>query len=105
MIITRILKETSYFEFSELINKYKSKIKVSPHAYFRLSETQRKVYKDDSLIRILSEDKPIFVGIQQNGNYAAFFSKKQGYMRLIFKVTEEHIEIITFYITDHIPDI
>ena len=41
MSITRILKEVSYFEFSELINRYKSKVKVSSHAYFRLSEMQR----------------------------------------------------------------
>ena len=102
---TRILKEVGHFEFRELIDKYKDQIKVNSHAYFRLSEQQRKVYKDETLIKILTEENPAFIGVQQNQNYAAFFSKKQCYIRLMFKVTESSIEIVTFYITDHIPKI
>lgn len=105
MVQTRIIKETSYFQFRELIDKYKEKIKINPHAYFRLSEMQRKVFKDDTLKAILTEEKPAFIGLQQNKNYAAFFSKKKGYMRIMFAVKKEHIEIVTFYITDHIPKI
>lgn len=95
----------NYFEYKVLIDKFKEKIKVNPHAYFRLNEMQRKVYKDESLIEMLTEEKPAFIGIQKNQNYATFFSKKQGYLRLIFRVTKENIEIITFYITDKIPKI
>ncbi len=105
MTATRIIRGLTYLEFKEVIDKYKGRIKVNPHAYFRLDEMQRKVYKDDTLIGLLTEEKPAFVGIQQNNNYAAFFSRKQGYIRLIFKVTEQGIEIITFYTTDHIPKI
>ena len=103
MAETRIIKEVSYTEFRELIDKHK--IKVSPHAYFRLNEMQRKVYKDDDLIEMLTEEKPAFIGIQNNKNYAAFFSKKQGYLRLMLKVTNENIEIVTFYVTAQIPKI
>lgn len=103
MTATRIVKALTYLEFKEVIDKYEGRNKVNPHAYFRLDEMQRKVYKDDTLIGLLTGEKPAFVGIQQNHNYAAFFSRKQGYIRLIFKVTEKGIEIITFYITDHIP--
>ena len=105
MAETRIIREVSYFEFRELIERFKGKIKVNSHAYFRLNEQQRKVYKDEALIGLLTEEKPAFSGIQGNKNYAAFFRKKQGYLRLLFKVTKENIEIVTFYITDHLPKI
>lgn len=105
MVETRIIKEVTYFEFREVIEKYKNNIKINAHAYFRLSEMQRKVYKDYTLIQILTEEKPEFIGRQQNGNYAVFFIRKQGYMRLIFKIVQQNIEIITFYMIDHIPKI
>ncbi len=105
MTETRIIKEVGYFEYRELIDRFEGRLKVNLHAYFRLNEMQRKVYKDDALITTLAEEKPAFVGIQKNQNYAAFFSRKQGYLRLMFKVTKEHIEIVTFYITDKIPKI
>ena len=101
----RIIKEADYFEFRELVDKFKGKIKINPHAYFRLSKQQRKIYKDEALIEMLTEEKPAFIGIQKNQNYATFFSKKQGYLRLMFKVTKENIEIVTFYITKNIPKI
>ena len=105
MTETRIIKEVDYFEYRRLIDKFKDKIKVNPHAYFRLNEMQRKVYKDKALIDLLTEDKPAFIGIQKNQNYATFFSKKQGYLRLMFKVIKTNIEIVTFYITDNIPKV
>ena len=63
---------------------------------------QRKYYKDEALIEILTKEKPVFIGLQQNNNYAVFFSRKQSYLRLILKITKQ-IEIITFYITNQIP--
>ena len=101
MSTTRIIKEINYFEFKELISNYK--IKVNSHAYFRLNEMQRKIYKDDVLIDILTKEKPTLIGIQQNKNYAIFFARKEGYLRIIFNINLSNIEIITFYIIDHIP--
>ena len=101
----RIIKKLSYFEFKELLNKYSNNIIVNSHAYFRLSEMQRNVYKDDSLINVLSEEAPALIGIQNNGNYAAFFTRKNGYLRIIFKMNLENIEIVTFYITNTLPKI
>ena len=103
MAATRIVKELSYAAYKELIEK--RPIRVSPHAYFRLSQMQRKVYKDETLIKMITEEKPAFIGIQQNQNYAVFFSRKKGYQRLMFKVTSQYIEVITFYLCDHIPKI
>jgi len=102
---TRIIKKVEYLEFRRIIDRFKDKIKVNSHARFRLNEMQRKVYKDEVLIEILSTERPAFVGVQNNRNYAAFFGKKQGYFRLVFKVTTENIEIITFYITNNIPKV
>ncbi len=105
MAETRIIKEVNYFEYRGLIDRFKDKIKVNPHTYFRLNEQQRNVYKDEALIELLTEEKPAFIGIQNNKNYATFFSKKQGYLKLMFKVTKTNIEIVTFYITENIPKI
>ncbi len=105
MAETRIIKEIDYFKYRELIDRLKSKIKVNPHAYFKLNEMQRKVYKDEVLKELLTEEKPAFIGIQKNQNYTVFFSKKQGYLRLMFKVTKTNLEIVTFYITENIPKI
>ncbi len=102
---TRVVKEVSTLEFRNLLSKYKGRIKVNSHAYFRLSQMQRKVYKDDTLIMLLTEESPLLVGIQQNNNYAAFFRKKKGYLRIIFKITPQHIEIITFYLAEQVPKI
>lgn len=105
MVETRIIKEVDYFEYRRLVDRFKDKIKINPHAYFRLNEMQRKVYKDEALIELLTEEKPAFIGIQKNQNYAAFFSKKKGYLRLMFNATKTNIETVTFHITDNIPKI
>jgi len=104
---TRIIKAVNEIDYLELIENYKDKITVNPHANFRVSEAQRKVYKDEYLISILEGEKPRFVGMQQNGNYAAFFSRKEGFLRLIFAVNTlaNNIEIVTFFIADNIPEI
>ncbi len=105
MGVTRITKEIDYFKFCEIIDKYSEQIKINLHAYFRLQESQRKVYKEEALREILSREKPAFIGIQRNGNYAVFFKRKEGYLRIIFKVEKEYVEIITFYLTSNIPNI
>ena len=106
MVSTRIAKKIDYFEYKSLIERYKNKIEINPHAYFRLNQSQRKVYKDDYLISILKEEQPSLIGIQQNGRYAAFFRRKEGYLRIIFQIKKNNnIEIITFFITDNLPNI
>ncbi len=103
---TRLVNLVDYQEFRILIDKYRNDITVNPHAYFRIKEAQRKVYKDEYLINILAKEEPQLVGVQHNGRYAAFFSRKEGYLRLIFSVHHpKNIEIVTFYITDHLPKI
>ncbi len=105
MASTRIVKKEELLSFQELVDKYKNDVKVDPHALFRLSEAQRKVYKEDSLIAILVKEKPASVGIQQNGRYAAFYRRKEGYLRMVLAIHQTHIEIITFFATDNLPNI
>ena len=95
MSSTRIVKRVDYQEFRDFIDKYHNDIKVNPHAYFRISEAQRKVYKDGYLIATLVSEEPRLIGLQQNGRYAAFFSRKEEYLRIVFSVDHpKNIEII-----------
>lgn len=105
MATTRIVKRIELIEFKDLIDKYENFIEVNPHANFRLDDAQRKVYKDEYLVEILTKEHPVLIGIQENGRYAAFFRRKEGYLRIIFAVDPIQIEIGTFYITETIPKI
>jgi hypothetical protein len=106
MASTRIIKELALTEYREIIDKYRDYIDVNPHAYFRIDEGQRKVYNDEYLKNTLREETPVLAGVQQNGKCAAFFNRKEGYLRIIFIVNHPgKIEIITFYQVDNLPKI
>ena len=105
MAATRIIKKFNLTDYDELILKYKYNIIVNPHAYFRISESQRKVYKDADLISILVAEKPVLFGVQQNGRHTALFSRKEGYFRVAFNINETNIEIVTFYNVDTLPQL
>ncbi|MBS3139344.1 hypothetical protein J4207_06595 [Candidatus Woesearchaeota archaeon] len=63
---------------------------------------QRKIYNADYLQRTSKQETPRLVGIQQNGRYAAFYRRKEGYLRIIFTMNKE-LEIITFYFVEKLP--
>ena len=99
---TRIIEGVSQVRYQTWIGRCQRRI--NPHALFRLSEAQRKVFKEEELIQILTKEKPVFVGMQKNGRYATFFRKGKGYTRIIFQVHEKGIiEIGTFYDVDRLP--
>lgn len=105
MAETRIVNKIEYMEFKTLIENCKNKIKVNSHAYFRLNQMQRKIYKEEVLIETLSKEKPLLIGIQKNQNHVTFYSRKNGYLRMIFKIKKDKIEIITFYLMARMPKI
>ena len=105
MVATRIVKELSYFEYREIIEKYKGKIRVNPHTYFRLNEAQRKIYKDEYLIYVLTKEQPSLFGLQNNGRHAAFFKRKDGYLRIILSIETDFIEIKTITIQVNLQNI
>ncbi len=105
MDTTKIIESVSIHRFKQIISGYKSKINVSPHALDHLSDAQRKVFKEEDLINILLRETPRGVGLQGNGRYAAFFRKKWGYLRIIFELKSDRLEIITFINTDYMPNL
>ena len=105
MNTTKIIESVNISRFKEIISEYKSKIKVCPHALDHLSDAQRKVFKEEYLINTLLRENPRGVGLQRNGRYVAFFRRKEGFLRIIFEVKKDRLEIITFINTDYMPNL
>src|SRR3990167_8110962 len=105
MNTTKIIESVSLSRFKEIISIYKSKTKVSPHVLDHLSDSQRKVFKEEYLIATLTRENPRGVGLQRNGRYAAFFRRKEGFLRIIFELKNDQLEIITFINTDYVPNL
>jgi len=80
-------------------------IVVGAHAFDLLSESQRKLFKDEELIRTLKREKPILAGLQKNGYYSTYFRRKNGYLKIIFNIKPTKIEIVTFMYPPNIPSI
>ena len=94
MNTTKIIESISIQRFKEILSKYKSKIKVGSHALDHLSDLQRKLFKEEDLIRILIRENSRGVGLQRNGRYAAFFRRKEGFLRIIFEVKLAFVVIL-----------
>ena len=84
---------------------YRDRICVSGHALARFSQKQRNVYKDENLVITLIQEHPRLVGLQENGRYTAFFRRNTGYLRIVFEVYEEMIEIVTVCMNNELPRI
>lgn len=100
MVSSKIVKRVPNEKLHEILRG--RRIVVSSEALFRLSEGQRKIFKEENLIHLLLHEKPRLIGVQANGRYAAFFRRKEGFIRIIF-AAGKNIEIITFFITGDIP--
>ena len=105
MNTTRIIKEFDKSKFKSIIKKYKNNIYVSPHALDHLSNAQRKLFKEDELKDIIIKENPRGIGLQKNGRYSAFYKRKEGFMRIILEIKYPKLEIITFTITDYMPNL
>ena len=105
MNTTKIIESVSIQRFKDILSKYKSKIKVGPHALDHLSDSQRKVFKEEDLINILLRETPRGIGLQRHGRYAVFFRRKEGFLRIIFEVKKDRLVIITFINTDYMPNL
>lgn len=98
---TKIIKNISILKFKELIKN--NTIIVDNHALDRLSEGQRKIFKEEDLINILSKETPKGVGLQANYRYCAYFKKKNYYIKIIF-YKDNSLHIATFMNLDNIPN-
>ena len=105
MNTTKIIEEISKGKFKGILKKYKESITVNPHALDHLSDAQRNIYKESELINILTKENPKGIGLQRNGRYAAFFRRKNYFIRIIFEIKHPKLEIITFTNPDYMPNL
>lgn len=100
---TKPIKEASKEGFKGLIKN--KEIKIHPHALFHLSNRQRKVFNEGELTFMLRKETPRKVYLQENGRYAAYYRKKDGYRKIIVEIRDEKNIIITFIDVLELPKI
>jgi|SRR3990167_4898006 len=100
---TKPVEEVDKSRFKELLSG--KEIIISNHALDHLSEHQRKIFKDQELINILINETPRKIYLQQNGRYATYHRKPDGYRKLIFEVQNNKIIIVSFMDTIELPKI
>ena len=94
----KIKKKVPVNDFIGLIRKYNpSNIEDSGHAFKRLSQKQREIFSIEEIRNILLKDKPFLVGIQENGNHAAFYKHQGKNLRMILKFEATKVKIVAFY--------
>ena len=98
---TKPIEEVSKVTYKVI--KSNKELVVSPHAFDHLSEGQRKVFKEEDLKHMVAKETPRKVFLQDNGRYAAFFRKDDGYRKLILEVEEKIITIVSFWDMLEIP--
>ena len=95
---TKIKEKIDYKEFLRIINRYnENQIICTKHTFIRLSEKQREVYNCDELKKIILEETPFLIGIQNNKNYAVFYKYKSKNLRIMLGISARKINIVTFY--------
>lgn len=104
MNTTRVIESVDISQFQSLVSRHESSIRISPHALNHLSDSQRKVFKEEGLIDALVKEKPRGVGLQRNGRYSAFYRRKDSYLRIICELKRDRLEIITFITTESMPN-
>ncbi len=105
MHTTKIIEHVPKTDFKKLITERKNNIHVSSHALFHLNNAQRKIYNEEYLIKTLLTERIYFAGLQQNGCYAAFYKRKDDYLKIIIEITHLRIEIVTFLYTKNLPNL
>ena len=97
----KIAKRVKVEEFLEIMGQFKEdQIKTTDHTFFRLSQKQRKVFKDTVLKEYLLNEIPLLVGIQHNNAYAVFYKYQKNVLRITLEIQPTQINAITFYIID-----
>jgi hypothetical protein len=95
-----IVDKISKKKFAKRIKNFKEKdIDITYHALFRLNQKQRKIYEDKVLKDIISNQEPIEIGKQDNGNMAViYYYKDNKIIKILMKLRPNKIYIVTFYI-------
>ncbi len=98
---TKPVKEVSKEEFQYLIKG--KEVMISPHAIWHLSNHQRKVFNVNELTNILLRETPRKVYLQENGRYATYYRKSNGYRKIIIEIRDDKTVVVTFVDTSEIP--
>ena len=80
-------------------------ITVPLHALDHLSRGQRKIFKEEELINILSRETPRKIYLQNNGRYAAYYRKSDGFRKLVLDINDKDVIIVTFIDVLELPKI
>ncbi len=95
----KIESKISIKSFLIKFNNYSSeKIDITPHAFFRLSQKQRKLYKEEDLLNTIHSVMPIEVSIQKDGRYAVIYPFENKLLKVLLEIYPNKIYIVTFYI-------
>lgn len=103
MKTTKLIREISKEDFEELVEE--SDIFISTHALDHLSQSQRNAFKTGDLTRTIQQEIPKGIGLQRNGRYAAFYKRKEGFLKIIVESKNTNLEIITFMICETMPNL
>ena len=103
MKTTKVIRKIEKEEFSKLIQRHKTSIIVSPHAFDHLSTAQRNKFTEEDLLKPLRNQNPSFIGLQKNGRYIVFFKEKEGYLAIVIADKTQKLEIVTFMNKDNLP--
>ena len=95
----RIERDVAVHEFLDLLSQYpEDSVFMTNHTVFRLGEKQRKIFQDTIMKNLFGSQMPLRVGIQQNGNYTAFYKYGKDILRIIIDFKPTRINIVTFYV-------
>ncbi len=98
---TKPVNEISAKEFQYLIKG--KRVIISPHAIWHLSNRQRKVFNVEELIAMVERETPRRVYLQENGRYAVYYRRSDGYRKLVVEIRIDKTIVVTFVDMDNIP--
>ncbi|HEA46532.1 MAG TPA: hypothetical protein ENH99_02000 [Candidatus Pacearchaeota archaeon] len=95
----KIKEKISVKSFMQKFDSYSQEdLEITPHAFFRLSQKQRRLYEKDRLIQVIYSTKPIEVSIHKDGRYAVIYPFEKRLLKVLFEIYPKKIYIVTFYI-------
>ena len=97
---TRPVKEINGMELKELLRD--KQLVLSAHALDHLSAMQRKLFKESELLNTVQKESPRKAYLQENGRYALYYRKSEGYLKIILEI-EKNAVIVSFMNTSEIP--
>lgn len=94
------IRELDALEFRALL--FGREIHVSAHAYDHLHRAQRKVFKEQELVHMLTQERPRRIYLQTNGRYAVYYRRTDGYRKLVVAMEKDAV-IVSFVDTQELP--